>query len=114
MPLSITTQANVALTAGQSVEVAPALVGRVATLLQVQAEGFSWYKLDAAAAAKDDGIRLGGWKEVQISSVLPGPQGLSEFYEGPIQVFWEGGGVDPATNEPVTTANCRVIVVTVV
>ncbi len=108
MALTVTTEADVVLTAGANTEVVDALVGRKAVTIQVQAAGRVWIKLGGAAAV-DEGVKVNGGDIITIDAGFDAQGNATDFYEGAVNVFWEGGGVDPATNLPFATANCRVI-----
>ena len=108
MPITITTETNVAVAPGVNTEVVDTLSGRKGLTLQLQAEGDVWIKLGGAASV-NDGVRVGGWERIVIDSSFNSTGNSADFYEGAVNVFWEGGGVDPATNDHLTTANVRVI-----
>lgn len=107
MALTITTQANVVLTAGVNKEIVNALVGRKSIHFQVQAPGDVWVKL-AGAAAVDDGFLTRGQDVINLDWQIVGAGNNSDFYEGSVNLFWVGGVKDNET-DPAVTANCRVI-----
>lgn len=107
MAINIDNEANVAIVPGVNTEVVGTTAGRESSTIQVQAEGTVWVKL-TGAASRNDGIRIGGWEILTISAQFARSQ-PPDFYEGPINVFWEPKGVDPATHEPWAGANCRLL-----
>lgn len=105
MAISIDTEDNVAVAPGASTEVVAASVGRKSATIQLQAPGRAWIKL-GGAASKNDGFAIGGWERVTISAGFQANGNNVDFYEGAVNLFWEGGTADGA---PLTAANVRVI-----
>lgn len=104
MALSVSSEANVALTTGAATEVVDALVGRKVLCLQLLGPGFAWIKL-GGAASKGDGFRIGPYELVNVVWDLGMGDSSGNYYEGAVSVFYEGG----AAPGPVSGANLRVL-----
>lgn len=109
MAITIANQENVTANAGVAVQVLPARVGRKAASIQLQEDGVAWLNLGGTAAV-GDGMRIGGWQIVDLSVLVDALVGDgTNFYEGTVSLFWEGGGVKPGSNAPQNVAFVRVI-----
>lgn len=109
--LTVTSETNVILTKGQATEIIPARAGRRAVAFQVQFQGpgvlaFGWCKLSGVANV-DDGFEFVAREVTSIGGGIPGGKNETDFYEGPVSVYWEGRRNNPAS-EPLTV-NCRIV-----
>ena len=90
--ITIAAETDVALTAGvASTPAVAARASRRGLVLQHQGEGFVWIKLTGAASV-GDGIRLGSWQILDLTSGAAGQGDATDFYEGAVNAFFEGGG----------------------
>ena len=94
MAITVTTETNVAITAGLAVEVVDALVGRKSITVQVQATGDFWCALSGTAAV-GVGFKAKGWEVINVDAALAGNGNTTDFYEGPVSIFWPGSGFEP-------------------
>lgn len=109
--VTISSETNVVLTKGQNTVIIPARPGRRAASFQVQFPdlpviAFGWCKLSGPAAV-DDGFRFRSGETITISGGLPGAGATTDFYEGAVNVYWEGRTGNPAS-EPLTVI-CRIV-----
>lgn len=91
-PLSID---DIIVTPGVSVTVAPALENRHSLILQFQAPGRAWLGLDEPASPTS-GIRIGSFQQFNFDIFYRTFKDTNrgEFYEGSVDLFWEGGTKD--------------------
>lgn len=90
--ITIAAEVDVVLTRGVNSLAVAARSLRRGLFIQHQGEGRVWIKL-TGVASKGDGIRLGSWERIDLSSGVDGfPPGGGDFYEGEVNAFFEGGG----------------------
>ncbi len=104
MAITIDNEDTVEATLGaNTVIIAGPTAGRKGTTFQVLSDGIGWVKLTGAASI-GDGIRIRGWEVFNIDNQFVG-EVSSNFYEGPVNLFWEG----PKGDNPPATVDVQIL-----